>query len=176
MRAANVLPAGGWDKDRERGTATLDWDERHRRRRSLISDQGEAFLLDLAEAARLGEGDGLALEDGSVIRVVAKPEPVLEIEAGTAGLARLAYHLGNRHLAIQIFADRLVIRDDAVIADMIAGLGGVATRRALPFNPEGGAYGGHASHDHDHHDHDHEHEHEHDHDHEHGHEHGRRHG
>ncbi|WP_024879707.1 urease accessory protein UreE [Methylosinus sp. LW3] len=151
MRAAHRLPAGSWDKGRERGTATLDWDERHRRRRSLISDQGEAFLLDLAEAARLGEGDGLALEDGSVIRVVAKPEPVLVIEAGTAGLPRLAYHLGNRHLAIQIFPDRLVIRDDSVIADMVEGLGGIVTRRDLPFDPENGAYGGHSSHSHDHH-------------------------
>jgi len=150
MRAAHILHAGSWDKDRERGTATLDWDERHRRRRGLTSDQGEPFLLDLAEAARLGEGDGLALEDGSVIRVVVKPEPVLEITAGTAGLPRLAYHLGNRHLAVQIFADRLVIRDDAVIAAMVEGLGGVATRRELPFDPEGGAYGGHAAHSHDH--------------------------
>ncbi|BBU62758.1 hypothetical protein MSC49_26930 [Methylosinus sp. C49] len=155
MRAAHRLPAGSWDKGLERGTATLDWDERHRRRRSLTSDQGEAFLLDLAEAARLGEGDGLALEDGSVIRVVAKPEPVLVIEAGTAGLARLAYHLGNRHLAIQIFVDRLVIRNDSVIADMVKGLGGIVTRRNLPFDAENGAYGGHSAHGHDHHNHDH---------------------
>lgn len=170
MRAAHRLPAGSWDKGRERGTATLDWDERHRRRRSLTSDQGEAFLLDLAEAARLGEGDGLALEDGSVIRVVAKPEPVLVIEAGAAGLPRLAYHLGNRHLAIQIFADRLVIRADAVIADMVRGLGGIVTRRDSPFDPESGAYGGHASHRHDdqHHEHDHHHEHERRHEREHG--------
>ncbi|WP_018265825.1 urease accessory protein UreE [Methylosinus sp. LW4] len=167
MRAASRLPAGSWDKGRERGTATLDWDERHRRRRSLTSDQGETFLLDLAEAARLGEGDGLALEDGSVIRVVAKPEPVLVIEAGTAGLARLAYHLGNRHLAIQIFADRLVIREDSVIADMVEGLGGVVTRIDLPFDAENGAYGGHSAHGHDHHNHDH-HRHDH-HAHDHGH-------
>lgn len=153
MRAAHVLPAGSWDKNRERGTATLDWDERHRRRRSLSSDQGEPFLLDLAEAARLADGDGLALEDGSVIRVVARPEPVLEVTAGTAGLPRLAYHLGNRHLAIQIFVDRLVIRDDAVIAAMVEALGGVAIRRDLPFDPEGGAYGGHGSHRHDGHHH-----------------------
>ena len=169
MRAAHVLPAGSWDKNRERGTATLDWDERHRRRRSLTSDQGEPFLLDLAEAARLGDGDGLALEDGSVIRVVAEPEPVLEIQAGAAGLARLAYHLGNRHLAIQIFADRLVIREDAVIAAMVEGLGGIVSRRELPFDPEGGAYGGNASH---HHEHDHEHDHGHEHEHGHGHRHG----
>ncbi|MBG0811340.1 urease accessory protein UreE [Methylosinus sp. H3A] len=171
MRAAHVLLAGSWDKKRERGTATLDWDERHRRRRSLTSDQGEPFLLDLAEAARLADGDGLALEDGSVIRVVAKQESVLEIRAGTAGLARLAYHLGNRHLAIQIFADRLVIREDAVIAAMVDGLGGVATRRELPFDPEGGAYDGHATHGHNHH-HNHDRHHEHGHAHGHGHGHG----
>ncbi|HEY8260594.1 MAG TPA: urease accessory protein UreE [Methylosinus sp.] len=158
MRAAHVLPAGSWDKARERGTATLDWDERHRRRRSLTSDQGEAFLLDLAEPARLADGDGLALDDGSVIRVVAKPEPVLEIRAGAAGLPRLAYHLGNRHLAIQIFPDRLVIRDDAVIAAMVEGLDGEATPRLAPFDPEPGAYGGRGHrHHHDDHSHDHAH-------------------
>jgi urease accessory protein len=160
MRASRVLPAGSWDKARERGTATLDWDQRHRRRRSLTSDQGEPFLLDLAEAARLTDGDGLALDDGSVIRVVARPEPVLEIRAGAASLPRLAYHLGNRHLAIQIFSDRLVIRDDAVIAAMVEGLGGEALRRELPFDPEPGAYGGHGrGHHHDDHSHDHAHHH-----------------
>jgi urease accessory protein len=160
MRAAHVLPVGSWDKGRERGTATLDWDERHRRRRRLTSDQGESFLLDLAEVARLADGDGLALEDGSVIRVVAKPESVLEIRAGAAGLPRLAYHLGNRHLAIQIFPDRLVIRDDAVIAAMVEGLGGAALRREAPFDPEPGAYGGHS---HRHHEDDHSHGHAHGH-------------
>lgn len=156
MRASRVLPAGSWDKTRECGTATLAWDERHRRRRSLTSDQGEPFLLDLAEAARLADGDGLALDDGSVIRVVARPEPVLEIRAGAAGLPRLAYHLGNRHLAIQIFSDRLVIRDDAVIAAMVEGLGGDALSCERPFDPEPGAYGGHG---HRHHDDDHAHDH-----------------
>ncbi|ATQ70710.1 hypothetical protein Ms3S1_p11660 (plasmid) [Methylosinus sp. 3S-1] len=160
MRASRALPAGSWDKTRERGTATLDWDERHRRRRSLTSDQGEPFLLDLAEAARLADGDGLALDDGSVIRVVARPEPVLEIRAGAAGLPRLAYHLGNRHLAIQIFSDRLVIRDDSVIAAMVEGLGGEALRREAPFDPEPGAYGGHGHRDH-HDDHAHDHAHHH---------------
>jgi urease accessory protein len=164
MRATEVFPAGDWDRARERGTVTLDWDERHRRRRSLASDQGEAFLLDLAQTARLAEGDGLALDDGSIIRVVARPESVLEIGAGTAGLTRLAYHLGNRHLDMQIFPDRLLIRDDAVIAAMVEGLGGAVTRRELPFDPEPGAYGGHGHHHHD------------DHDHSHGHHHGHSHG
>lgn len=150
MRAAHILHAGSWDRARERGTVTLDWDDRHRRRRSLTSDAGEAFLLDLADAARLSDGDGLALEDGSVIRVVARPEPVLEIGPGTAGLPRLAYHLGNRHLEMQIFSDRLVIREDAVIAAMVEGLGGSVTRRELPFDPEPGAYGGHGHHGHGH--------------------------
>jgi urease accessory protein len=169
MRAAHVLSVGSWDKGRERGTATLDWDERHRRRRSFMSDQGEPILLDLAEAARLADGDGLVLEDGAVIRIIAKPEPVLEIRTGVAGLARIAYHLGNRHLAIQIFPDRLIIRDDAVIAAMIEGLGGEAAPRLLAFDPEPGAYGGHG---HRHHDDDHSHDHDHHHAHAHGHRHG----
>jgi urease accessory protein len=102
-----------------------------------------------------------------VIRIIAKPEPVLEIRTGVAGLARIAYHLGNRHLAIQILPDRLIIRDDAVIAAMIAGLGGEAAPRLLPFDPEPGAYGGYR---HRHHDGDHSHAHVH------AYAHGQRHG
>src|SRR5580658_10316123 len=103
-RAIEVLAAGTWGAAREAGTVTLDWEARHRRRFRLTSDQGADLLLDLAVAMRLGDGDGLALDDGGVIRVIAADEDLLEIGAGTAGLARLAYHLGNRHLKIEILA------------------------------------------------------------------------
>ena len=160
-RAHIILPAGQWKLRRECGTVTLDWDGRHRRRIALRSDQGEEFLLDLPSAARLAQADGLELDDGRVIRVIAADEPVLEIRAGRTSLARLAYHLGNRHLPAEIGAECLVIRADPVIADMVRGLGGDARTANRPFTPEAGAYDGPQGaeprhyhghhHDHDHH-------------------------
>jgi urease accessory protein len=144
--------SGSWDRAVERGSVTLAFDERHRRRWRMTTDAGEALLLDLPQAAHLRHGDGLELESGGVVRVIARPEPVLEIRAGTAGLARLAYHLGNRHLAMQIFDDHLLVRDDHVIAEMVRGLGGDVTLCDLAFDPEPGAYGGAGRHEHAHHD------------------------
>jgi urease accessory protein len=137
---------------------TLAWDDRHRRRILLTSDQGLKFLLDLHRPARLGQGDGLLLGDGRIIRVVAAPEPVLEIRAGTTSLTRLAYHLGNRHLELEICAEALVIRADPVIAEMVRHLGGVVTPVSRPFTPEAGAYDGEAGHGHHATDHGHDHD------------------
>jgi len=144
-RAHTALKAGAWDRDRRVGTVTLSYLERHRRRLRLVTDQGEPLLLDLAKAMLLGEGDGLETDDG-VVEVKAANEALLEIRAGSAGLARLAYHLGNRHLPIQLLDDRLLIRDDHVIADMVRGLGGEVLAVTVPFVPEAGAYAG--GHDH----------------------------
>jgi len=119
----------------------LDHDERHRRRLTLQGENGLAFLLDLPEAVRLRGGQGLGLEGGGWIAVAAKPEPLLEVRAGRAlDLLRLAWHLGNRHLPVQIEAARLLIRPDHVIAEMVRGLGGRVSEIAEPFDPEGGAY------------------------------------
>jgi urease accessory protein len=147
-RAHTALPAGAWPLAQRAGTVTLSYLERHRRRLRLVSDQGWPLLLDLAKAVLLGEGDGLQLEDGGIVEVKAANEALLEIRAGTAGLARLAYHLGNRHLPIQLLTDALMIRDDHVIADMVRGLGGEVRAVSRPFTPEAGAYGG--GHDHSH--------------------------
>ncbi len=148
-----ILPAGSWDTGKTIGTVTLASDDRHRRRVMLQSDQGLEFLLDLHRPARLAEGDGLLLGDGRIIRVIAAPEPVLEIRAGTSSLVRLAYHLGNRHLDLEIGADVLVIRADPVIADMVRHLGGLVAAVNRPFTPEPGAYDGEAEHAHHGHDH-----------------------
>ena len=145
-RAHTAHKAGDWDTSRRAGTVTLSYLERHRRRLRLVTDQGEALLLDLAKAMLLGEGDGLELDEGGFVEVKAANEALLEIRAGSAGLARLAYHLGNRHLPIQLLADRLLIRDDHVIADMVRGLGGEVRAVNVPFVPEAGAYAG--GHDH----------------------------
>jgi len=145
-RAHTAHKAGAWDRDRRAGSVTLSYLERHRRRIRLVMDGGEPLLLDLAKAMLLGEGDGLELEGGGFVEVRAAKEALLEIRAGSTNLARLAYHLGNRHLPIQLLDDRLLIRDDHVIADMVAGLGGEVRAVSVPFTPEAGAYAG--GHDH----------------------------
>ena len=127
-------------------TITLDEGQRHRRRMAMVSDNGIAFLLNLPEARLLRDGDGLVLEDGRVVRVLAKPEPLLEIRGRDAAhLLALAWHLGNRHLPTMIEGSRLLIRRDAVIRAMVEGLGGAVAETEAPFDPQGGAYeGGHA--------------------------------
>ena len=149
-RAVAVHSPGRWPAERASDTVTLAYLDRHRRRIRLAADSGAIFLLDLARAYHLAEGDGLELDDGEFVRVRAAPEPVLEIKAAdTASLLRIAWHLGNRHLPLQVVGDRLRIREDHVIAEMVAGLGGRITRAQAPFDPEIGAYAG-ATHRHGH--------------------------
>lgn len=156
-RATRVLPAGEWVATTARDTVTLDFDERFRRRRRYTGAKGTDFLLDLEEAVALRDGDGLLLEGGGVILVRAAAEPLSQITAATSALLmRLAWHLGNRHLPTQIEGSRILIREDHVITAMLRGLGATVDAVLAPFNPEGGAYGGH-SHGHHHHDHDHDH-------------------
>jgi urease accessory protein len=140
LRADRVAHVGEWPREHACGTVTLAFDDRHRRRLRLTSDAGQPFLLDLSRAAVLEEGDGLALSDGTWLAVKAAPEALLEITAEPSLLARLAWHLGNRHLPAQIDAQRIRIRDDHVIADMIERLGGRVQRISAPFSPEAGAY------------------------------------
>jgi urease accessory protein len=144
MRRTRVVHRrGAWPEAAALDTVTLAYLDRHRRRIRLVSDTGEAFLLDLARATHLADGDGLELDDGSYIRVRAAAERVLEIEADDAGaLLRMAWHLGNRHLPLQVVGDRLRIRDDHVLAEMVRRLGGRLTAIEAPFDPESGAYAG----------------------------------
>ena len=151
------------------GTITLTKDQRHRRRIALTSDEGLEFLLDLPKAIQLDHGDGLELEDGRIIKVAAEPEPLLAVRARDPHhLLVLAWHLGNRHLEAQIEPDRVLVRRDHVIEDMLKGLGAVTELVVEPFSPQGGAYGdAHSNHHHHgdhHHDHGHEHHHPHAHD------------
>lgn len=141
-RAARVASAGSWPAESRVDSITLIYDDRYRRRLRLLGDAGTDFLLDLPEPRVLRDGDGLALEDGGYVMVKAADEPLIEIRARDPALfVRLAWHLGNRHLPTQIEADRMLIRDDHVIVDMLKGLGADVAKVACAFDPEGGAYG-----------------------------------
>ena len=142
-RAIAVHPRGAWPDHRLVDTVTLAYLDRHRRRIRLVADSGATFLLDLPRATHLAEGDGLELDTGGYLRVGAAAEPVLEIAAADwASLLRIAWHLGNRHLPLQVLDDRLRIQADHVIAEMVSGLGGRITALEAPFDPEFGAYAG----------------------------------
>jgi urease accessory protein len=159
LRATEIVPAGEW-KGKPADLVRLDCDQRTRRRVSLTGVGGLAFLLDLAKAPVLRAGDGIRLEDGRIVAVEAASERLLEIACRDGRLlARIAWHLGNRHLATEISARAIHIREDHVIADMVRGLGAEARPVLRPFNPEGGAYGEGAVHGHSHgHGHHHHHE------------------
>lgn len=164
MRAVMVKSAETWS-----GTAAdrvvLDYDDRHRRRMVMTGVGGMSFLLDLPNATELRGGDALMLEDGRLVEVVAAPEPLLEIRCSDPlHLARVAWHLGNRHLPTQLLPNALRVRRDHVIADMAAQLGAEVVEIAAPFDPEAGAYARAAGHRQEAHDHNHVHAHqEHDH-------------
>lgn len=142
------------DFDAPADTITLDETARHRRRIALTSDNGIDFLLDLPQARLLRHGDGLVLPDGRIIEVHAEPEPLYEVTGrDPRHLVALAWQIGNRHLAAQIEADRICIRRDHVIRDMLEALGAAIREIEAPFDPEGGAYGdAHGGHHHHHHD------------------------
>lgn len=140
MRAGHVMPAGTWAAEAV-DRVLIDFDRRHRRRIRLVTETGADLLLDLPQAARLRDGDGLRLDDGRIVRVEARPEPLLDIHAhNPAELLRIAWHLGNRHLPVQLRGDHIRIRADHVIADMVRGLGGHVQPIDAPFDPEAGAY------------------------------------
>jgi urease accessory protein len=140
-RASAVRQSGQWDTAGQIDRVVLDADERHRRRVVLTGERGTRLLLDLPHAITLRDGDGLLLDDGSFVRVDGKPEPLLEVAAADAiELARLAWHLGNRHADVQVVGDRLRIRRDRVLEDMLRGLGASITAIEAPFEPQRGAY------------------------------------
>ncbi|MEO0410443.1 MAG: urease accessory protein UreE [Pseudomonadota bacterium] len=134
-----------------RDTITLDETGRHRRRIALTSDGGLTFTLDLPEARLLRHGDGLVLDNGDVIEVRAAPEALMDVRgADPEHLLKLAWQIGNRHLAAEITRESIRLREDPVIAEMLKGLGAAVTYITAPFDPEGGAYGDAHTHHHSH--------------------------
>lgn len=146
---ARAVAHGGAESPAD--TLTLDHDGRHLRRAVLSTDGGLSVLVDLASATMLAQGDRLLLDDGRQVEVRAAVEPLLEVRGRDAHhLARLAWHLGNRHLPTQIEPDRLLIRRDHVIAHMLEHQGAAVAEIEAPFTPEGGAYGHGGTHGHAH--------------------------
>lgn len=143
-RAFEVKAAGGWRETAAIDRVVLDADGRFRRRMLLTGESGTTFLLDLPRPTPLREGDGLVLEDGSIVRVDGKPEQLVEIAAANEReISRLAWHLGNRHTDVEIVGDKLRIRRDHVLEALLRGLGATLTEIEATFHPEAGAYGQH---------------------------------
>jgi urease accessory protein len=164
----------------------LDWDVRQKSRFEATDSTGRTLGVFLPRGTVVRGGDVLVAEDGSLVRVEAAPQPVMVIRHCTRhgspfDLLRAAYHLGNRHVQIELRPDHLKIEPDHVLAEMLGRMHLIITNEDAPFEPEGGAYAGGHGHGHDHghgqgHEHPHAHEHEHEHEHEQAHAHSHDHG
>jgi urease accessory protein len=155
-------------------TVSLDWDVRQKSRFSATDSLGRELGVFLPRGTVVRGGDVLVVEDGSLVRVIAAAQPVLVIthcpQHGTPfDLTRAAYHLGNRHVPIELKADHLKIEPDHVLADMLRAMHLIVNAANEAFEPESGAYA-QSGHGHEHaHDHDHPHGHDHGHAHDHSH-------
>jgi len=150
MRAIAIKTATTWSGQAV-DCVVLDYDDRRRRRIAMTGKNGTAFLLDLSMPAELHGGDALLLEDGQLVEVVAAPEALLEIRCADARhLARIAWHIGNRHAPAQVLANGLRIRRDHVLAELARQLGGEVVEIEAPFDSEGGAYQSAHSHGNEH--------------------------
>jgi urease accessory protein len=158
-RATAVVRKPAVKPDLVADTVTLDHKARQGHRAALRGAQGLEFVLDLEKAAVLNHGDAVKLEDGRLVRVNAAPQELLEVRAeNPARLMRAAWHLGGSHAAVEITADAIYIERDAVLTELVRGLGCTAVPTTRPFQPEQEAHG---HHHHGHHEHHHGHNHEH---------------
>jgi len=146
-RAIRVVADTDFSTSEVKGTVTLSFEDRFRRRVRLTDDDGEAFMLDLPQAARFEDGNGLALDSGGVLLVRAALEDVLDVTGlNTQHTARLAWHIGNRHTPVEVLPSGLLrLQYDHVLAHMLEGLGATLERKSAPFVPEPGAYDGQSS-------------------------------
>ena len=137
---------GAWSGAAE--ACELDYEGRFLRRKRLTTTTGRDFVVDLTQTTSLDDGDALELSNGALVEIRAAEEAVLVV-TGPA-LARLAWHIGNRHTPCQIETERLLIRQDPVIRDMLLRLNAEIREATAPFTPEGGAYGHGRTHAHEH--------------------------
>jgi urease accessory protein len=175
-RAIRVLRAAERRDTSAVDTLILAHAQRQAQTGFLFGVKGTCVELDFAEPVRLRTDDALVLDDDGLVEIVAEPEPLIEARAADLpALARLAWHLGDRHVPVPILERRLRLKPDPAIEALLQNLGAKVVAIDAPFEPEGGAYDAAASdHDHHHHDHGHGHSHDHhahDHDHDHSHEH-----
>lgn len=175
LRVVRVVSSAQADHARHIDSVMLSGEQRRLQTAHLTGVNGTIIGAMLPEPVMLRMGDVLELDDGSVVDVVIEPEALIEVRGNdVTHLARLAWHLGDRHVPVQILPNRLRLRRDAALEAMLKALGARLAEIEAPFDPEGGAYATQVSHDHhahDHHDHahcGHDHSHDHDHDH-HGH-------
>ena len=144
IRATAVVRRPAVRPERVADRLTLDHGARHRRRVALTADGGLAFLLDLETATVLDDGDAVRLDDGRLVEIKAAPERLIEVTTDNAArLAKLAWHIGNRHIPAEITAEAIFIAEDHVLLEMVRGLGAHARIVERPFRPERGAYDGH---------------------------------
>jgi len=150
-------------------TVVLKADQRRVQTGHLSGVNGTLIGVMLPEPVLLRNGDALELDDGSIVEVVIEPEPLVEVRGNDlTHLARLAWHLGDRHVPVQVLSNRLRMRRDPALEGLLQNLGARLTTIEAPFDSEGGAYAPRSAHDHHAHDHDHDHQH-------HGHHHGHHH-
>jgi urease accessory protein len=173
LRAGDVRPAPAAD------TLILDYAQRQTRQGFFFTGKGTCIEFDFADPPALATDDLLVLDDGGLVEVVADSENLVEARiADPAALARLTWRLGDRHVPVQIFANRLRLRRNPEIEALLAGIGAKLTPLVAPFAPDGASvhadHAHHHDHGHEHHHHAHDHHHDHDHgnDHDHHHDHG----
>ena len=175
LRVVRVVSSAQSDNARLIDSVMLAPDQRRLQSAHLTGVNGTLIGLMLPEPVMLRMGDAFELDDGSFVDIVIEPEPLTEVRGNDlTHLARLAWHLGDRHVPVQVLTNRLRLRRDDALEAMLAALGARLTPIEAPFDPEGGAYATHAAPDHGHHHHDgcgHDHHHDHAHGHDHGHDH-----
>jgi urease accessory protein len=170
-RATKILRAGEPRPASASDTLILDFDKRQAKQGFFFTGKGTCVEFDFVDPPALVTDDALVLDDGALIEVVADAEQLIEARIpDAAALARVAWRLGDRHVPVQLFANRLRIRRDAAVEALLAGVAAKLTPLTAPFEADGASV--HAGHDHHHHDHDHGHTHDHHHDH--GHDHAKR--
>lgn len=149
LRVFTIRPAGSFAAADAIDRVVLDAGDRQRRRIVLTGEIGTKLLLDFEKPVTLRDGDGLVLEDGSIVIVTGQAERLVEISAKAApDFVRLAWHIGNRHTDVQFIDKAFRIRCDHVLEEMVKGLGATTTALEAPFDPEPAVpHGGHHHHD-----------------------------
>lgn len=167
-RASSIVAAAHRHDRSVIDTVILDYAQRSAPKIAVTGVKGTSVEIDLHEPRRLRTDDLLLLDDGTLVEVVAAPEALIEARAAdVAGLSRLAWHLGDRHIPVQVLPNRIRAQRDEAVESLLKSLGAKVAVIEAPFEPEGGAY--ESSHAHDHHDHAHDHHHGHAHGHHHDH-------